>query len=65
MDYLIKKNPDATVKDWIDALKDIESDRRQDTNTDKKRLDGGGVVSNKANAYFHKWYTGFALLEAS
>lgn len=27
MNYLIKKNPDATIKDWIKVLKEIEEDR--------------------------------------
>ncbi len=31
MNYLLKKNPDATIKDWIDSLKDIQDDRASNT----------------------------------
>lgn len=27
MAYLLKKNPDATIKDWMNALREIEEDK--------------------------------------
>jgi uncharacterized protein (DUF927 family) len=29
MNYLLKKNPDATIKDWTKAMNDIEEDRSE------------------------------------
>ncbi len=27
LEYLLKKNPDATIKDWIIAMQEIERDK--------------------------------------